>query len=712
MKINVLEPSVYNRISAGEVVERPASIVKELVENSIDAGASVIRIEITSGGIKDITISDDGCGIEKDDLFTAFLPHATSKIKDAKDLDKIVSLGFRGEALASISSVCQVKLSSKTSNSLVGYSIKVDGGEFGNISEIARSNGTTISCSNLFFNTPVRAKFLRKPKTEEAEITHLVEKFMLSNSKIAFQYYVDGKLIYNTVSCSMSDIIYTIYGNEVYQNLVEVRYEEDGYLIYGYVTKPKISKSNRTYQTLFVNGRCVENSMISSSIQDVFSMFLMKGRFPVYVLSLQLPPDCVDVNVHPSKKEVRFENTSRIYGMFKRAIEKALFAVDQIQNFILPEEIKEETIKEKNYKLFDESEDKENKEDLANNFKNDNLENYHANENIINKNTQHLDFFTSEDNASNNCKSNKKQEQDSEVIIENSPYNEKTSQSFGRSFSLDLFDRDEKFFNPQEIDLVIEKVGEKVDSNTIETEDDQPINEEDLEKISVKDKYIVTSKSNTTFFFDQSGEQFTNEIKHSTQNFLKASVKDEMNILGTIFKTYIVIELDDAIYFIDQHAGHERLLYDKLVKSVDENNSARQTLLIPYTFSVGAKESQQLDQILDNLKNIGFDIANKGYDYTITSVPYLLSDIDLSSFVEEIISESVGLEKKASDFIHAKLCQSACKHAIKAGDSITKDECAYIIEQVRKGVMLCPHGRPITLVITKHEFEKMFKRIV
>ena len=207
MKINLLSPVVYNRISAGEVVEKPASIVKELVENSIDAGAKNIRIEIENGGIGSITVADDGCGIEKDDLTTAFLPHATSKIKNVDDLDNILSLGFRGEALASISAVCQVKLSSKTADSQVGYSIKVSGGVFDDIVEIARSNGTTITCANLFFNTPVRAKFLRKPKTEESEITHLVEKFMLSNPELAFSYYVDGKQIYNTKSCSMSDII-------------------------------------------------------------------------------------------------------------------------------------------------------------------------------------------------------------------------------------------------------------------------------------------------------------------------------------------------------------------------------------------------------------------------------------------------------------------------------------------------------------------------
>lgn len=649
MKINKLSPNVYNRISAGEVVERPASIVKELVENSIDAGATSIKIEIEEGGIKNITVSDNGCGIEKEDLTVAFLPHATSKIKSEEDLDNIISLGFRGEALASIASVCQVKMSSKTEDSAVGYSLRVDGGIFGQISEIARSTGTTITCSNLFFNTPVRAKFLRKPKTEESEITHLVEKFMLSNSKIAFQYYVDGKQVYNTISCSMSDIIYTIYGKEVYDNLVEVKHEEDGYLIYGFITKPKISKSNRTSQTVFVNGRTVENHIISSSVNGVFESFLMKGRFPVFVLSIQVPADCVDVNMHPSKKEVKFENPNRIFSMVRRAIERALYSVDQIQNFIVPEELPE-------------------KEEV-NLFNKPTLENASSEKTLIEIENKWMK---------------------DDVVKKDKP----NFITGGKSFSIDLFDRDEKIYNPKEVDVY---------SNS-----DNAL--KNLENMSIKEKDTAFS---TTFYFDQSGEKFTRDIEKTVeQKFLNASIKDEMKILGTIFKTYIVVEYDEAVYFIDQHAGHERLLFDNLVESVNKNNIVKQQLLAPYSFTVGAKESQSIDMILENLEKIGFDIIKNNFTYEITSVPCILSYIDLGKFVDELVSEGINLDKKPSDFIHSKLCQSACKHAIKAGDSISHDECAYLIEQVRKGVMLCPHGRPITLVLTKREFEKMFKRII
>jgi len=632
MKINVLAPSVFNKISAGEVVERPASIVKELVENSIDAGATEIRVEIENGGISNITISDNGCGIDKDDLVTAFLPHATSKIQNEKDLECIASLGFRGEALASISAVSMVRLSSKTKESQTGYSIRVDGGEFSPISEIARADGTTISVSNLFFNTPVRAKFLRKPKTEESEITALVERFMLANSHISFQYYIDGKQIYNTTSCSMKDTIYSIYGKEVYDSLIEVNFERDGFKVSGYITKPSITKANRTYQTLFVNGRNVENYLISNCISNVYSTFLMKGRFPVYVLSIIVPMDCVDVNVHPSKREVKFDNPNRIYGLVSSAVDEALMGINEVQSFSMP--------------------------------------------------------IT----------------QEKEIVVEENPSFTRPIQEFvgGKSFCID-----------NQLEERVEEV--EINYNPLQERSKLATEIKKLSEEDLKTYFNEDSSSNKPFKFelDQPSTKFMKDIRESvSESFLQASVKDEMKVLGTVFNTYIAIEYDGAIFFIDQHAAHERLLFDKLIKNANEGTSASQSLLAPFPFKLGAKESQSLDLVLDNLRALGFEIDKNGYDYEIKSVPYILSNIDIVKFVDDLTKESASLERKPSDFIYNKLCQSACKHAIKAGDTISKDECAYIVEEVKKGVMLCPHGRPITLIITKTEFEKLFKRIV
>ncbi len=638
--INVLEPRVYNRISAGEVVERPASIVKELVENSIDAEATAISISIQSGGIESIEVSDNGIGIEKNDLVLAFTPHATSKIKEIDDLEAIASLGFRGEALASIASVCHVHLTTRPKNYMVGYSIKVDGGEFSSVSETARTAGTTLKVSDLFYNTPARAKFLRKPKYEEAEVTHLVEKFMLSHPEIAFSYYVDGKQVYNTSSCDLKDIIYTIYGREVYDNLIEINHVENDILLKGFVTKPKICKSNRTYQTLFVNGRYVENYMVSQAVQGIYDSFLMKGKFPIYVLELVIPKGSVDVNVHPSKREVKFEDHNKIFGIVRRAVEKALLSVDQVANFI------------------SDGDEEEDEYTVRNPY---NMKGFNP-------------VFKPKENLSSTQGSSYK--------------------------SVDLFDKDEPVIKETEIPV---QETEKQDAQTLPP---------DFKNVRLGERETPVNRPGGPFFFDQQKNNTLAQIK-SENKFLSSSVKEEMHILGTIFKTFIVVECHNSVYFIDQHAGHERLLYDKLLKSVNSENITSQPLLVSYNFSIGPKEAESLEEVLTCLCEMGFDIKNtQNYSYSISAVPLVLSDISLADFVDEVIKEGVHLARKPSSFIHEKLCQSACKHAIKAGDTITKDECAYLIEEVRKGVMLCPHGRPIVLTITRHEFEKMFKRIV
>ena len=385
-------------------------------------------------------------------------------------------------------------------------------------------------------------------------------------------------------------------------------------------------------------------------MQGVYESFLMKGRFPIYVLSITLPCDCVDVNVHPSKREVKFENPNKIFSIIRKAVENALLSVDQIADF--------------KSLHFSEYKDVEKEEvDTRSEF------------NIEGTNPTY-----------------KKS-------------NERISPTEGKSYSIDLFDRDAPIFKPKEFDIKVEKVDKDSETNP-EDEDFS-----DLRKLTIKNKYILSSNDDSTIFFDQSGEKFTSEIENSTKKFFDSSVKDEVKILGTVFNTYIVVELEDKLYFIDQHAGHERLLYDKLLKVVDEGN-ASQSLLAPFEFNVGIKEASFIEEILPQLKALGFDIEKEGSSFKIKSVPYLLCDMQLEDFVDELVKESAGLYKKASDFIHDKLCQTACKHAIKAGDQIDKEQCAYLIENVRKGVMLCPHGRPIALVLTKKDFEKMFKRIV
>ncbi len=641
MKIKLLDSMVFNRIAAGEVVEKPASIVKELVENSIDAKATVISIEIEDGGKKKIVISDNGQGIEKDDLNNAFMPHATSKISKVEDLDTIHTLGFRGEALASIASVCHIYASSKTENDEVGHSIRIDGGLFSEVNEVARNKGTTIEASDLFYNAPVRAKFLRRSKIEESEITHLVEKFMLAHPEISFLYVVDGKQIYNTISSELSDIIYTIYGKEVYDNLIKIDAEEDGMRLSGFIISPKYSKVNRTNQTLFVNGRYVENYLVSSAVQGAFEPFLMKGRFPIYILSLTMPSDTVDVNIHPTKREVKFENPNRVFGFVRRQIENGLIMANHIANF----------------------------EVRVNGIENETLES----DTRAPENTQSFAHVPVAD-------------------IEPLPSKEGISYRDNRP--------DEKIAYP--------KREVEIETKTVK----QPL--PDFMNITIE-KTVPVNKIGGRIFFDQTESVHASEIeagKMLENKFLTASVKDEMKILGTLFATYIVVEYADKAYFIDQHAAHERTLYDKLCKQVENSEVLKQPLLFPFELKTTEKERIKLIETVPVLEKLGFNLKESKLGFEISAVPLILSGIDLSKFFESVLADESIFDKSTSQIMKERLSQYACKHAIKAGDHISNDEIAYLIDAMRKGVLLCPHGRPIVLELEKRDFEKMFKRVL
>lgn len=655
MAINVLSPRIYNRIAAGEVVEKPASVVKELVENSLDAKASKIKVEIVDGGIKKISVSDNGTGISKEDLPLAFMPHATSKIANIDDLDEIATLGFRGEALASIASVSMVSLSTKTHESETGYRIEANGGKISKVVEVARLDGTTLVVQNLFYNTPARAKFLKKPKSEESEITHLIEKFMMAHPEVDFEYVVDGKTVYNHASGNLDEVIYLVYGREVFDNLLKLDYEEDGMSVHGYVVSPKFSRPNRTYQTLFVNGRFVENYMVSACVQGAYEPLLMKGRFPIYVIKLEVPFDRVDVNVHPNKKEVKFENTSKVFGIIRRAVERALISTNLIADF----------------EFTSKNEDEWSKFDI--------------------KNDAHP-------------------QQTSFNSIEKTKL-DKMSETEGASYkiSVDEESTEEKMVSPSEyqqkgIDII-----------------NMP------EFSSVKSDTRNKNKSGGNIFFDHSGESLLHEVEISVkkeleeenqefvtpkfveEKFLKTKV-EEIKILGVVFKTYIITEFDDSVYVIDQHAMHERQLYDKLKKQIENNNVAKQDLLVPYVFNLIAKDRDLFEAKLSNLEKLGFEITNQNGKFEIKSIPFVLSGIKLDKFVEEILSGDYYNEKSASGLINEKLCQTACKHAIRAGDDVTKEEISYLIDEMKGGVALCPHGRPIVVKISRKELEKMFKR--
>ena len=635
-KINVLDSKVYNRISAGEVVERPASVVKEVVENAIDAGATSITIEIEEGGTKLIKVSDNGSGIEFDDLKKAFLPHATSKICDAEDLDSITTLGFRGEALASIGAVSQVEIVSKTPEAETGGMISVSGGIIDSPVPCAHSAGTTISIKNLFYNTPARLKFLKSNKQEEGLVTNIVDRLMLSNPNISFKYIVDGATVYNSVLSGLKEKIYTIYGKNTSQNIIEINAQNQKFKIFGYISAPLQCKANRTYQTLIINGRYVNNSLISVAISNAYANFLMKGKFPLYVISLSLPYEDIDVNVHPSKMEVRFKQTKEIYDFFYSNV------LQTLQNNNFPLEL---GILEPNEPTFV-----------------PNLENTAPN---LNKEIGEI----------------------------------KGGFSFG---DLQKFSQEIQNINVSAPTYKEENISKLAENNAFSSTN------LDSNSKTIADSYFATNANNEKYLFDMPAS-----IPH--QNKQETYIPDiPYKIVGTLFNTYLLIESQDSLYMIDQHAGHERILYDKFTELFNQKKLNTQDLLLPYLFEVNQIEKNLVEDNLDVFKELGFGIEQFGNNsFRITAVPAILSNINLQEFITESLSD-INKISSTNEQIKNKLATAACKAAVKGGQNLSENEIQVLLKDITKPgrILQCPHGRPVCIKLTRYEIEKMFKRIV
>lgn len=637
--INILDKSIFNRIAAGEVVEKPASVVKELVENSIDAGATHITIEIVNGGIKKIRVTDNGCGMDLENLPKAFLPHATSKISCLDDLDKIGTLGFRGEALSSIASVAKITAISKTKQNESGSKIYIEGGEVVEITETGCVDGTSISVEDLFYNVPARAKFLRKPKTEESEITNLVSRLILANPTKAIKYVVDGKTIYNSTATDLKDAIYTIYGASAVENLIPVKYTYQNIIdVEGYIGLPSYTKPNRTYQTVIINGRYINNKTISTAIFNAYEPYIMKSCFPFFVCHVTLPLDKVDVNVHPNKLDVKFENNNLIFGAFYNPINEILrdlsTKVRKYESDEIIEKVEPTTVNFENLKTISENEGKQ---------------------------------------------------------------------------------------------FVLTKEEPQTDTVTYASIEDEPLTEINLTEVEKKLNTSVNS------FLNNSNLEFSAQNSVISENLVKIATNEHIfsqadmfedvkvdlttvKIIGICFNTYIIVENNSSIYFIDQHAGHERLLYDKFKESFENNELATQTLLVPYVVNTNHLESDFLNNNIDMFKTLGFDIEPFGINsFKVSSVPVLLKDISLYKFFNDILHDiTTNLNLKKSDILKDYLERSACRSAVKANDILSKTEIEKLLRMLNSSnqVLLCPHGRPVIIEVTSKEIEKWFKRIV
>lgn len=627
-KINILDSSVYNRIAAGEVVERPASVVKEFVENSIDAGARQIEIRVERGGKDLISVSDDGCGIERSELHAAFLPHATSKIASADDLEKIGTLGFRGEALASVASVANVTLRSKAAGAEEAFSISCSGGKTGEIVPCALGEGTEIVAEDLFFNTPARAKFMKTDKGEESEVFSVVARFILGNPQIAFRYYADGKPVLRSFGGGEEEAIAAVYGAAAVEECYRLDAHKNGVHIYGYLGKPAYTKANRTYQTTFVNGRCVWNNTVSSAVSNAYGGYLMKRQYPFYVLFIDVPPEIVDVNVHPNKSDVRFENNQVIYGSVYSVISAVLdgnaSALEYVVKAPSPAAGQEEP-------------------------------------------------SVGQANAAPSPAVFEKEKDAPRV-----PFPEARSYPVPPPAA-----REGAFISFHDSGTARPPAPEKRG------------NKEEVSDIFAENKRYL--------------EQLDKKAKQ------QKIVLENARYCGSLFNTYLLYEEGDGVYIIDQHAAHERLIFDRLRAEMQARKVVRQPMLVPYIVQVNREEGQFLAENLSKIAEIGFDIEEFGEgNFKISSVPLDLQDIDLKSFFDELLGEVGSLRGiRLSELLRDKIAMTACKHAVKGGMMLTDAEKQKLFDMLHGDMGLkCPHGRPVAVRLGKTEIEKMFKRIV
>ena len=621
--INLLSSKIYNRIAAGEVVERPYSVVKELVENSIDAGAKNITIEITGGGISSIRVYDDGEGISKKELKKALLPHATSKISSVNDLDNIMTLGFRGEALASIASVSKITIISKPKTQENGAKINAFGGEIGEIEDCASPNGTEITVRNLFYNTPAREKFLKTERGEESDITNLVSKFILGNPNLAIKYIANDKIIYQSYGENLSNAMTTIYPKNILDDCYFVEGEKNGISVSGYIGKQYFSKPNRTYQTIFLNGRYIANQTISAAITNAYVPYLMKRQYPFYVLSLSMPVEIVDVNVHPNKTDVRFSDNRVIYSAVYSIISKVLDGAKGAVSII-----KEKTVND-----------------------------VESNDDYVRHNANSYTEISTENNK-------------------NDYINEKYGLRFCDS--------------------------EKSVASSIEYKDVEIKQENDAIDIFAENKAYLESLEKKA-------------IKPESLSQTSIEIRSELKYIGQVLNTYLIFDDGSDIYFVDQHAAHERMLYDKFIDKINSSAIDVQPLLIPYVENVNSIEYDFLIKNEQIFNDMGIELSSFGENsIKISALPTCLAEMNIKLFLSEILNDINGLKSiTLKDLLKEKLAQKACKSAIKSGDKITDAGVDEILNAIKKNIGLkCPHGRPVVAKITRTEIDKWFKRIV
>ncbi len=710
--IKLLDKATIDKIAAGEVIERPMSVIKELLENSIDARSTAITIEIKDGGLNMMRVTDNGCGINSDEVKTAYLRHSTSKITKVEDLDNIMSLGFRGEALSTIAAVSQTEMITKTKEALIGVRYEIHGGNEVSYTEVGVPNGTTIVVRNLFYNTPARKKFLKSAMTEGSYIYDLVQKIALSHPEISFKLIMNGQTKLDTSgNGSLKDVIYQLFGKDITSNLIPVNYEEDDIKLSGFIGKPFISRGNRGFENYFVNKRYIKSNTVNRAIEEGYKTFVMQHKFPFTVLFIELAANDTDVNVHPTKMEFKYNNERKLFEIVSKAVRESLLQRDLIiketpntsedRRNHLSDKAKD-TSKVRPYEPF-ETARKQTETDFQIKDENKPAKPYIAQ--TTTKQNEALQSTLRQVNKVAQKYSN------SYKILEQLKANEAEAKE---NAALQILREEEKKYQStvegvsiHEKDTVKNTVKENVNAAQ---ENNQPYN-------PAVNAYINNEKATQKMKEEQKRQEISGtQTSLFDDDFLSEQARKSHRVIGQLFDTYWLIEYERNLYIMDQHAAHEKVKYEELIKNLSEKEVFSQQLMPPMVITVSYAERQAILDYYDMFMKLGYDIEEfGGNEFKINAVPSNLYGLHGREMFLEFVSSLIQNNGYVSnDIFVRKLSTMACKSAVKGNMKLSFMEAEALIDSLLKleNPYTCPHGRPTIISISENELEKKFKRIV
>lgn len=716
--IKVLDQNTINKIAAGEVIEKPSSVIKELVENSIDSGATAVTVEVKGGGLSFLRVTDNGAGIKKDEVKLAFLRHATSKLVTVEDLLSISSLGFRGEALASIAAVAQVEMITKTADDVTGLRYQIHGGKEISSEEIGAPGGTTIIVRNLFYNTPARKKFMKTDATETSYIYDLMCRICMSHPEISFKFIANGTdKLFTSGNGKLRDIIYHIYGRDITSNLLEINAENDYMKISGYIARPCISRGNRSFEGYYVNHRYIKSAVLTKAIEDAFRTFVMIHKFPFTEINFQVRPDLLDVNVHPTKMELKFANSQDIYSFTYNAIRETLLFKELIPDVAPGKDPKPETFKQRDVGKAPEAFENKRREAIV-----------RAEERTVPQSQPEQHRPAEPQSQPEQLSSAETQTSPQQLC----PIEPQTSSQPVRPV-IEIIDETSSS-NNKGSDVIDNNKTEKPAGNYIYADrkndlgrsvvqNRNVVNESPAYTASAPARPSVTaatqdstvSAASDAAYIEEAGKKYVQQDMFQ-EKFLTKEARAKHRLIGQLFKTYWLIEYDGKFFIMDQHAAHEKVKYEELMENYKNKKIYSQYLMPPAVVTLSAAEIEFLHENMEMFEALGYQIENfGGREFKLNAVPDNLFGLDGRELFIDFISDASSSAKKVTidTFIH-KLSTMACKAAIKGNTEISFKEADALIDQLLKleNPYTCPHGRPTVISMTEAEIEKKFKRIV